>query len=355
MVEGDDDDPEKGLLRASEEPGMDALRGTFGGVGTIVRARRRQSTIADTVSIRRSASAATHGRNDTTEEAAREWENVAGRGLRRFQLHDAPVPASTPSPPVSLSKKKNRRDSHDSAAAVLGSVRGSVAAADPDYFAPTEMGEKKGGDMEMSVSNLLAQQNWASRHSTASGDIADQSTLTPSRLGPGTKHTMIHFSDETSTPPRRERGDSSKMIPPISHTPPLGSSLASSSGSSTSLPRPGPNATPSLQLFGSPLQASPAQTPDLESSSSATTASHDTLIRPVRSRAPSSAAPITLSGTQEEEEEHDTIDTIQHRSISTATETPPSRSQSLQSSRASIPSTDRSGSKGLLPSEPDHL
>ena len=123
----DPEDPEKGALEATEEPGIDALRGTFGGLGTIIRARRRQSTIADMASVRHSVSGSSmHPPRHDSGEAAREWENVAGRGLRRFQLHDPPMPKE-PSPASIKTAGRKRRDSNGSAVA----VRGSIALDEP--------------------------------------------------------------------------------------------------------------------------------------------------------------------------------------------------------------------------------
>lgn len=372
-----EDDPEKSMLQASEEPGMDALRGTFGGIGTIVRARRRQSTIGDSSSVRRSVSGATHGRRDNTDEAAKEWENVAGRGVKRFQLHDPPVPKPVlSSPPPSASKKW--RDSHDSSAA----VRGSFAAVDSDLSEILD--EHDEIEEELSVMTLLAQQQWASRNSeTLEDPIKTQqhpqatSSKTPSQAqaqsqSPGTKHTLIHFSDTPGIPPyRRERGDSFKSIPPISLTPPNAASLhGGSSGSSTSHPTSAVrrNIPPEQQ------QRPRASTP-MRSVSPVHTSRSDRLPgggaifyddSPPRSlfsrRVPSSTLPLTMSYDTRERDEGEGQDEHARNSHSLTrvltrsdpdSEDDTSRAPSPQSSRASVPSTDHSGARRLISPEPD--
>jgi hypothetical protein len=41
------DEEERAIVEKSEEPGMDSLRGTFGAVGTLVRARRRATALSE--------------------------------------------------------------------------------------------------------------------------------------------------------------------------------------------------------------------------------------------------------------------------------------------------------------------
>ena len=82
---------EKGAL-AIEDPGLDTLRGSFGTVGSIIRARTvkrlRESSSRDSLS-RPPGAAPPHVAGDTS------WMTVDGLGLgglKRHQLYDAPVP-----------------------------------------------------------------------------------------------------------------------------------------------------------------------------------------------------------------------------------------------------------------------
>ncbi|KAF9506961.1 hypothetical protein BS47DRAFT_1321551 [Hydnum rufescens UP504] len=366
-----EDDPEKSMLRASEEPGMDALRGTFGGIGTIVRARRRQSTIGDASSIHRSLSGANNGRRDTTAEAAREWENVAGRGVKRFQLHDSPVPKpATTSPPPSALKKW--RDSHDSSAA----VRGSFGVVDSDLGEIVDNHDEN--EEELSVLTLLAQQQWASQNSMGSEDPREPglpplatSSKTPSQAqsqSPGTKHTLIHFLDTPAIPSyRRKRSDLSNSIPPISLTPPRAVPSAhggSSSGSSTSHPASAlrrvipPSGQPKTSA-GSPLRSvSPVHTSSSDRLPGGATISYDD--SPPRSvfgrRVPSSTLPLTMSYDEGEREENEHLEEharsyrnailVSTRSDDTEDT---SRAPSPQSSsHTSVPSTEHSGMRRLI-------
>jgi hypothetical protein len=370
-----EDDPEKSMLRASEEPGMDALRGTFGGIGTIVRARRRQSTIGDASSIHRSLSGVNNGRRDTTAEAAREWENVAGRGVKRFQLHDSPVPKpATTSPPPSALKKW--RDSHDSSAA----VRGSFGVVGSDLGEVVDKHDEI--EEELSVLTLLAQQQWASQHSMSSEDPREpeqpppaMSSKSPSQAksqSPGTKHTLIHFLDTPAIPSyRRKRTDSSKSIPPISLTPPRAVPSApggSSSGSSTSHPasalrRVIPLSGQPKSSAGSPLRSvSPVHASSSDRLPGGAKISYDD--SPPRSvfsrRVPSSTLPLTMSydeGEREnedlEEHAHSYRNAILVSTRSDDTEGDTSRAPSPQSSsHTSVPSTEHSGMRRLISPDP---
>src|SRR5258708_314904 len=173
------DDPEKALLQASEERGLDALRGTFGVGGTIVRARRRASTIGDANSVHRSISRTSrrnsrvrsqHGslQDRDGRRTGKEMERVAGGGLPRFQLTDAPVPSpTTPSsvvpPPSAFRSMGKKRDSHGSAIAVRGSVAGGddkvSTVAEKPKLEDTAKSTSESSD-ELSTSVLLARQQW---------------------------------------------------------------------------------------------------------------------------------------------------------------------------------------------------
>ncbi|QRV94476.1 Magnesium transporter NIPA [Ceratobasidium sp. AG-Ba] len=84
-------DAEKGDLSAIEEPGVDAIRGTFGAFGSVVRARsaRRmsQSSSVGTVRSRRAA----HGHSRDNSAGMLKATPSLG-GMQRHQLFDNPVP-----------------------------------------------------------------------------------------------------------------------------------------------------------------------------------------------------------------------------------------------------------------------
>lgn len=79
---------EKGDLKAMEDPGMDALRGGFGSVGSIIRARsiqRRRSTLS---------SQASHGFSNSAYTGGTHMHHMSTQGLAhlpRYQLNDAPM------------------------------------------------------------------------------------------------------------------------------------------------------------------------------------------------------------------------------------------------------------------------
>ncbi|KAF8303109.1 DUF803-domain-containing protein [Clavulina sp. PMI_390] len=171
----EDGDVEKGIIAATEEPGIDAMRGTFGGLGTITRAKRRQSIVSGgdrSSHYRSSVATSAAGGNGFTASGDRRrrrrdtvastdlQDNLAGRGVRRFQLHDAPPTrshsATSPTTPVSQQNhgppppssflspgsflgRRKRRDSHDSAAAQQGSDAGDSPSS------PTSAKMARGG------------------------------------------------------------------------------------------------------------------------------------------------------------------------------------------------------------------
>lgn len=275
---------------------MDALRGTFGGLGTISRARRRQSIISGdgTSSHRHSVATNSPGRGDTIVSVGTR-ENLAGRGLRRFQLHDPPMsrgaagsslpPSPFPADLVSGTKKK--RDSHDSAAAVQGSSAGDPpsprGAANGYVLEPQEKFKPKDlsnldrkeetvedGDLSMGV--LLAQQQWDDRRSSIVQD--DGSENLSVRLVPqaGTKHTTIQFIEPG--PGHRQRAGAMGDVPPILHTPPIlspqTSSPSLSTSESTAAHHQSGGSLPKDEVrqhhINVPLSASPAKTRDEEPS-----------------------------------------------------------------------------------------
>ncbi|EKD04760.1 hypothetical protein A1Q2_00990 [Trichosporon asahii var. asahii CBS 8904] len=79
---------EKGDLKAMEDPGMDALRGGFGSVGSIIRARsiqRRRSTLSSQHS---------HGFTNSAYTGGTHMHHLSTQGLAhlpRYQLNDAPM------------------------------------------------------------------------------------------------------------------------------------------------------------------------------------------------------------------------------------------------------------------------
>jgi hypothetical protein len=81
----------------AEDPGMDTVRGTFGAVGSIIRARsaRRMSQSSNAASMRSRAS-----RPYDPEGLPGSADNLRD-GMQRHQLWDAPVPPGHPSPGLS--------------------------------------------------------------------------------------------------------------------------------------------------------------------------------------------------------------------------------------------------------------
>ncbi|KAF9642431.1 DUF803-domain-containing protein [Thelephora ganbajun] len=112
-TEGVGEDSEKGLV-AMEDPGVDSIRGSFGTVGSIIRARTvRKMSMSS--SRERSADAELRARIsrghrsdadsiDVTPRSAVDPQASHFGGLKRHQLYDAPVPssASTLDPPEPL-------------------------------------------------------------------------------------------------------------------------------------------------------------------------------------------------------------------------------------------------------------
>ena len=113
-TEGAGEDSEKGLV-AVEDPGVDSIRGSFGTIGSIIRARtvRKMSMSSGR---ERSADAELRARfprshrsnvdsTDATPRLALDPLTSHFGGLKRHQLYDAPVPssASTLEPPEPLS------------------------------------------------------------------------------------------------------------------------------------------------------------------------------------------------------------------------------------------------------------
>lgn len=83
-------DAEKGDLAGMEEPGVDAIRGSFGAIGSIVRARSMAST---TGTIRSRNAAHGHSRDDSSGSGFGGLKaGPSLKGLKRHQLFDNPVP-----------------------------------------------------------------------------------------------------------------------------------------------------------------------------------------------------------------------------------------------------------------------
>ncbi|KAG8684197.1 hypothetical protein FRC08_013817 [Ceratobasidium sp. 394] len=84
-------DAEKGDLNAVEEPGVDAIRGSFGTFGSIVRARsaRRMSQHSSVGTVRSRRAAHGHTRDDSTNTLK---TAPSLGGMKRHQLFDNPVP-----------------------------------------------------------------------------------------------------------------------------------------------------------------------------------------------------------------------------------------------------------------------
>ncbi|KAF8713326.1 hypothetical protein RHS03_00875, partial [Rhizoctonia solani] len=80
-------DAEKGDATGIEEPGIDALRGSFGAIGSIVRARSIASSTRATIRSRR----ATHGHSESRDETET-LPSLSVSYMKRHQLFDNPVP-----------------------------------------------------------------------------------------------------------------------------------------------------------------------------------------------------------------------------------------------------------------------
>ncbi|CAE6492034.1 unnamed protein product [Rhizoctonia solani] len=78
-------------LAETEEPGMDALRGGFGAVGTVVRARRRSTIVRE----RRGTVTSQHSRFSQSSRGASEEAGHAGIGTKRFKDAAPPLPADS--------------------------------------------------------------------------------------------------------------------------------------------------------------------------------------------------------------------------------------------------------------------
>jgi hypothetical protein len=195
--------------------------------------RSSVSTNNPTSPIRKSRRGRTQGQPGQDEAAAEEWKNLAGRGVRRFQLRDPPQerrasqsgePSSFPADGATGGNKK--RNSHDSAVAVRGSVadpntphvNGRHLQEDGGHTdAEGEDGKERGIEDEgdLSSATLLLQQQWADRRSMALDAIPMADVV------PGSKYTRIQFL-EPSRRPGRGRGVSDPSgVPPISQTPPV--------------------------------------------------------------------------------------------------------------------------------------
>jgi hypothetical protein len=83
-------DAEKGDASAFEEPGVDAIRGSFGTIGSIIRARSMASS-KGTIRSRRVAHG--HSRDDSITSSVSGGGRLPSlAGLKRHQLFDNPVP-----------------------------------------------------------------------------------------------------------------------------------------------------------------------------------------------------------------------------------------------------------------------
>lgn len=74
----DDVDSTREIVEKSEEPGIDALRGTFGALGTLVRAKRR-ARVLSAASSQRSLSEDGHGHNASPSSATGRGSSSAAR------------------------------------------------------------------------------------------------------------------------------------------------------------------------------------------------------------------------------------------------------------------------------------
>ncbi|KAJ6526961.1 magnesium transporter NIPA-domain-containing protein [Mycena vulgaris] len=98
---------EKGAL-GIEDPGMDALRGSFGTVGSIIRARSARRLSQASSAGRPPGAGAPFDRNSHANSS--DPRTGAGLGLQRHQLYDAPMPG------IDLETRSQRSDSNVTAA-----------------------------------------------------------------------------------------------------------------------------------------------------------------------------------------------------------------------------------------------
>ncbi|KAJ6507436.1 magnesium transporter NIPA-domain-containing protein [Mycena vitilis] len=95
-----EDMEEKGVLGV-EDPGMDALRGSFGTVGSIIRARSARRMSQASLAGRPPGAGAPFDRNRQNSTNPR----LGANGIQRHQLYDAPMPG------MDLETRSNRSDS----------------------------------------------------------------------------------------------------------------------------------------------------------------------------------------------------------------------------------------------------
>lgn len=100
-TDGFGDGSEKGLV-TMEDPGVDSIRGSFGTVGSIIRARtvRKMSMGSSADAELRTRMSRGHRQNidsaDATPRLALDPLTSHFGGLKRHQLYDAPVPSQSP-------------------------------------------------------------------------------------------------------------------------------------------------------------------------------------------------------------------------------------------------------------------
>lgn len=122
-ADGVGEDSEKGLV-AVEDPGVDSIRGSFGTIGSIIRARtvRKMSTSSgrersSDAELRERLSRSHRSNIDSTDATPRvALDPLTSHfgGLKRHQLYDAPVPSSAstlepPEPPSRIEDSPSRR------------------------------------------------------------------------------------------------------------------------------------------------------------------------------------------------------------------------------------------------------
>jgi hypothetical protein len=95
LVDLDSEDETRAVVEKTEDPGMDSLRGTFGAIGTIIRARRRATALSQSRSLRNRSSSTgmvddMHSRRGAGT-AVTAGGDVEKSDFKREALTDSPV------------------------------------------------------------------------------------------------------------------------------------------------------------------------------------------------------------------------------------------------------------------------
>ena len=118
LVDPDSEEETRAVVEKTEDPGIDSLRGTFGTIGTIIRARRRASVLSQRRSLRNRTSSNgmdSHSRRGTGASAVKGGGGDVEKSdsFQREALTDSPamngrvLVASPLSTPSSLEARRN--------------------------------------------------------------------------------------------------------------------------------------------------------------------------------------------------------------------------------------------------------